>query len=139
MKRKSSVLLSSGIFPICKASGEKRVRCFAGQHAIPNSFLLYCFNTRRLILCLIVRTDHHIQDELIKLFAHSHLRRIAGDLKAAGYFALEEDEVTDSSNKEQVVVCLRRVDDKFEAHEDFVGFHKLALLWMMAGQNWHFL
>ena len=68
-------------------------------------------------------TDHHIQDEVIKLLAHSHLRRIAADIKAAGYFAVEADEVTDSSNKEQVVVCIRWVNDKFEAHEDFVGLH----------------
>ena len=68
-------------------------------------------------------TDHHIQDALIKLLAHSHLRRIAADIKAAGYFALQADEVSDSSNKEQVAVCIRWVDDKFEAHEDFVGLH----------------
>ena len=36
MKRKSSVLLSSGIFTICKTSGKKRIRCFTGQHTIPN-------------------------------------------------------------------------------------------------------
>ena len=59
------------------------------------------------------------------LLAHSHLRRIAVDIKAAGYFAVEADEVTESSNKEQVVVCIRLVDDKFEAHENFVGLHKV--------------
>ena len=48
-------------------------------------------------------TDHHMQDELIKLLAHSHLRRIAVDIKAAGYFALEADEVTDSSNKNKLL------------------------------------
>ena len=53
------------------------------------------------------------------------MRRIAADIKAAGYFALEADEVTDCSNKEQVVVCIRWVDDKFEAHEDFVGLHNV--------------
>ena len=26
-------------------------------------------------------TDHHIQDELIKLLAHSHLHRIAADIR----------------------------------------------------------
>ena len=57
-------------------------------------------------------TDHHIQDELMKLLAHFHLRRVAGNIKAAGYFAVEVDEVTDCLNKEQVVVCLRWVDDK---------------------------
>jgi len=68
-------------------------------------------------------TDHSIQDELIKYMAFSHLRRIAADIKEACYFALEADEVTDSSNKEQLVVCLRWVDSGFEAHEDFVGLH----------------
>ena len=44
---------------ICKGLGEKRIiRCFAGQHAIPNPFLLYCFNinkAKHFILCLVVR------------------------------------------------------------------------------------
>ena len=70
-------------------------------------------------------TDQHIQGELINVLAHSPFRRFAGDIKAAGYFALEADEVMDSSNKQQVVVCLKWVDDKFEAHEDFVGLHNV--------------
>ena len=37
------------------------------------------------------------------------------------------DEVTDtdSSNKEQVVICFRRIDEQFEAHEDFVGLYQV--------------
>ena len=34
--------------------------------------------------------------------------------------------MTDSLNTEQVVVCIRWVDDKFEAHEDFVGLHNVG-------------
>ena len=41
-------------------------------------------------------TDHHIQDELLKLLAQGHLRRIATNINEAGYFALQADEVTDS-------------------------------------------
>ena len=33
--------------------------------------------------------------------------------------------MTDSSNKEQVVVCIRWVDDKFEVHEDYVCLHNV--------------
>ena len=33
------------------------------------------------------------------------------------------DEVTDISNKEQVVVCLRSVDKNLEPHENFIGIH----------------
>ena len=33
------------------------------------------------------------------------------------------DEVTDASNIEQVAICLRYIDDNFDAHEDFVGMY----------------
>ena len=33
------------------------------------------------------------------------------------------DETTDVSNKEQVVICLRWVDTRLEAHEDFIGLY----------------
>ena len=33
--------------------------------------------------------------------------------------------MTDSLNPEQVVVYIRWIDDKFEAHEDFVGLHNV--------------
>lgn len=35
------------------------------------------------------------------------------------------DETTDASNKEQLVVCLRHVDDDLEVHEDFVGLYEV--------------
>ena len=71
-------------------------------------------------------TDHHIQEELIRCLALDHLHTIASEIRDAGYFCLECDEVTDSSNKEQVIVCLRWVDDKFEPHEDFIGLYQVS-------------
>ena len=68
-------------------------------------------------------TDHHIQNELLQILALGHLRKIVADINEAGYFTLESDEVTDSSNKEQVIVCLRWVDAQFEPHEEFIGRH----------------
>ena len=38
-------------------------------------------------------------------------------------FVLECDEVTDASNKEQVIVCLRWVGSYLSSHEDFIGLH----------------
>ena len=35
------------------------------------------------------------------------------------------DEVTDASNREQVIVCLRWTDEQFEAREEFIGLHKV--------------
>ena len=66
-------------------------------------------------------TDHSIQDEFLKLISKDHLHKIEDNIKCAGYFAIESDEVTDSLNHEQVIVCFRWVDDAFEPHEDFMG------------------
>ena len=62
-----------------------------------------------------------IQNEMLQIMALSHLRKIAANINEAGYFCLESDEVTDASNKEQVIVCLRWVDAQFEPHEEFIG------------------
>ena len=48
---------------------------------------------------------------------------IADEIRKLGYFVLESHEVTDASNKEQVIVCLRWVDSYLEPHEDFIGLH----------------
>ena len=66
-------------------------------------------------------TDHNIHNELLKILALGHLRTIASKIREAGFFTLLSDEVTDSSNKEQIIVCLRWVDSKFVAYEDFIG------------------
>ena len=64
-------------------------------------------------------TDH-IQDELMKIVACSHLFKIGDLIRDAGYFTLEADELTDSSNKEQLIICLRWVDNQFDPHEEFI-------------------
>lgn len=51
-------------------------------------------------------TDHHIQNEFLKILALGHMRSIAADINRSGFFTLEADEVTDTSNKEQVIVWL---------------------------------
>ena len=38
------------------------------------------------------------------------------------YFSVIADEVTDVSNKEQMTICIRLVDDDFSVHEDLVEF-----------------
>jgi len=35
------------------------------------------------------------------------------------------DEIADVSNKEQLVTCIRLVDDFFVIHKDFIGMHPL--------------
>ena len=72
------------------------------------------------------KTDKYVspqvQNELTMIMANHILRDILSiSINKAKYFALMADEVTDISNKEQVVICLRYVDDKFEPQEDFIG------------------
>ena len=57
-------------------------------------------------------TDDHIQNELLQILALCHLHKIAAEIYEGGYCTLECDEVTDSSNKGQVIVCLTWVDAK---------------------------
>ena len=38
------------------------------------------------------------------------------------------DETTDISNCEQVVLCLRWVDDDFNVHEDLIGLYKVETI-----------
>ena len=70
-------------------------------------------------------TCHQIQDEMIRIIALHTLRNISADFQAATYYSIMADEVTDASNREQVVICLRRVDTSFEPHEEFIGLYKV--------------
>lgn len=51
------------------------------------------------------------------------LRVIASSVQESRYFALMADEVTDCSNKEQFVICLRSVNNDFQPIEDFIGLY----------------
>lgn len=70
-------------------------------------------------------TCHQVQNEIIRIMALTVLRKLATDFHTSVHFFLMANEVTDSSNREQVVVCLHRVDKDFEAHEEFIGLYKV--------------
>ena len=70
-------------------------------------------------------TSPQIQNELLTVMATAVLRKISEAIQKACYFSIMADEVTDSSNKERVVICFRRIDEQFEAHEDFVGLYQV--------------
>ena len=53
------------------------------------------------------------------------LWEIAGNIKNALIYTIMADETADVSNKEQLVICIRRVDDDLVIHEDFIGMHPL--------------
>ena len=51
------------------------------------------------------------------------LRDITKYINDNVFFSIMVDEANDSSNNEQRIVCIRWVDNYFEAHEDFIGIH----------------
>ena len=53
------------------------------------------------------------------------LREIAGNIQNALIYTIMADETADVSNHEQLVICIRWVDDDLVIHEDFIGMHPL--------------
>ena len=65
--------------------------------------------------------SHEIQNEVLKVMAFSHLRKIADDIASSTYFSIMCDECTDSSNREQLSVCIRWVNSELD--------HKILLVY----------
>ena len=58
-------------------------------------------------------TSHDIQNEIVKLMALYILRNMSQILQDSPFLTLMMDETTDVSNKEQVVIVMRRVSESF--------------------------
>ena len=69
-------------------------------------------------------TSPAIQNELLEIMAMTILKKLANNL-AGRQFVIMVDETTDISNTEQLVLCLRYVDDQLNSHEEFIGLHSL--------------
>ena len=70
-------------------------------------------------------THSAIQNECLKLMSVSILRNISKNLKQSKFYTIMADEVTDVSNHEQLVICIRWIDHNFEPHEDRIGFYQV--------------
>ena len=57
--------------------------------------------------------------------AISVLREIATNISRSTFFCVVSDECTDSSNQEQLVICIRWIDDQLEPHQDFLGLYQV--------------
>ena len=53
------------------------------------------------------------------------IRSLADEIRHSHFFALLADETTDVSNHQQLVVCIRWIDDGLQAHADFIGLYKI--------------
>lgn len=52
-------------------------------------------------------------------------RDIAENIQNTEFYSIMGDESADVANHEQLVICIRWVDDEFEIHEEFIGMHPL--------------
>ena len=68
-------------------------------------------------------TAPEVQNELLSLMAQQILRHRAKQIQDSVFFTIMVDETTDSSNKEQVVLVFRWVDEDLVAHEEFAGLY----------------
>ena len=62
---------------------------------------------------------------MLEAMAFGMMQQIAANIRNATFFTIMADETADVSNKEQLVICIRWVDDSFVIHEDFIGMHPL--------------
>ena len=63
-------------------------------------------------------THHDYQNELLQTMASQVLQRKLIEVQNSNFFSIRCDKYTDTSNKEQLSLCVRWVDKNLEAHED---------------------
>ena len=64
---------------------------------------------------------------LLQIMALGILRDIAASIQSAEFYTIMADETGDTSNIEQLVICLRWVDNELQIHEDFIGLHSMEI------------
>ena len=69
-------------------------------------------------------TSPDIQNEFLKLMSLRILRDIEQQISGKFYTTMV-DETTDLANTEQMVLCLRHVDDDLNVHEELIGLYSL--------------
>ena len=65
-------------------------------------------------------TSHEIQNGILSIMAQAILRRLVRRIQSSVFFTLMVDETTDISNREQVVLVFRWVEDDLTVHEDLL-------------------
>ena len=58
---------------------------------------------------------------MLKVTALEVLRDVAASFLSSPFYFIMADETTDSSNRDQVVICFRWVDNSLNVQEEFLG------------------
>ena len=82
----------------------------------------------RLMAWLKKKTDKYtsgeMQNNMLQIMGLTILRKIATCLQNSDFISIMADKTSELSNHEQLVICIRWIDDKLEALEDFIGLKK---------------
>ena len=92
--------------------------------------LLRCENEKELQTWLDQSTEKYtsqtMQNEMLQVLALVIFKEISSSILEAEFYTVTADESADVSNEEQVVICIRWIDDNLIAHEDFVSLKPVA-------------
>ena len=70
-------------------------------------------------------THSDVQNEILNIMANLTLQEKIKVIQERQFFSIIGEEGTDVSNKEQLLFCLRTVDENLDPFEDFIGFYEL--------------
>ena len=70
-------------------------------------------------------TSPVIQNEILEAIALCMSCKTSQNIQNTTFFTIMADETADISNKEQLVLCIRWVDENFAVHEDFIAMYPL--------------
>ena len=68
-------------------------------------------------------TSSEVQNEILQVMSKNLMRKLLDSIRNTDFYTIMIDETTDISNKEQVVFCLRWVDENLDCNEDFLGLY----------------
>ena len=69
--------------------------------------------------------SHAIQNECLLLLSSHILRNVASRIRESGCFTIMADECSDVSNKEQLTICIRWVDQDLKDHKSLIGLFQV--------------
>ena len=66
-----------------------------------------------------------IENEIMQIMALRVPREVAENIQDVDFYSIMCDEATDVKNVSELVVCLRWVDEEWEAHDEFIGLKNM--------------
>ena len=73
-------------------------------------------------------TTADMQNEILVVMSLTVLREIIFNIHNAFFYTIMVDEITDCSNKEQVVLLIRWVNKQLIVHEEFIGLYSVPAI-----------